>query len=358
MTISRNSTVLDPKAVLDSKIEKGDHSIPSIVKSKEDIVENVLRPQFLADYVGQDRIKDNLKIYIEAAKNRKEPLEHLLFYGPPGLGKTTLANIIANEMGVSIKTTSGPAIQKSGDLASLLSNIKEGDVIFIDEIHRLKTNMEEILYSAMEDYALDLVIGQGPGTRSMRLQLPKFTLIGATTKFGSLSSPLRDRFGDVMKLQFYSPEDMRTILKRSAKILEIACDEDSLKEIAHCSRATPRIANRLLKRIRDFAEVKHESKITLPTTQIALKALGVDVYGLDHTDREILETIIHKFNGGPVGLSTLAAATAEEKETIEEVYEPYLLQIGFLQRSPRGRIVTPQAYEYLGLQNKMAKSLF
>lgn len=340
-----SSSPVDPHLV----DEKGENGTPASSGSKEDLMENILRPRFLSEYIGQSKIKKNLKIYIEAAKKRKEPLEHLLFYGPPGLGKTTLANIIANEMGVSIKTTSGPAIQKSGDLASMLSSLKEGDVLFIDEIHRLKTNMEEILYSAMEDYALDLVIGKGPGARSMRLKLPKFTLIGATTKAGSLSSPLRDRFGDIAKLQFYAPEEMREIIKRSAKIFEYEIDADSLDEIAFCSRATPRIANRLLKRIRDFASIKEEDTITKETTKEALEAIGVDRFGLDHTDREILETIIHKFAGGPVGLSTLAASTAEETETIEDVYEPYLLQIGFIQRSPRGRIATALAYEYFGI---------
>ena len=341
MAIQRNSTVVDSQSENDDNNQKS---------SSKNIIENILRPQSLAEYVGQKKIKHNLHIFIQAAKKRKEALEHILFYGPPGLGKTTLANIIAYEMGVNIKTTSGPAIQKSGDLAALLSNIKEGDIIFIDEIHRLKTNMEEILYSAMEDYAIDLVMGQGPGSRIMRLQIPKFTLIGATTKAGTLSAPLRDRFGEIFKLQFYEADEMQQIIQRSSQILDVSADDKAFLEIAKCSRATPRIANRLLKRIRDFAEVKHESFISYEISKQALISLGVDTYGLDETDREILKTIIHTFAGGPVGLSTLAASTAEEKETIEEVYEPYLLQIGFITRSPRGRIATKKAYDYLGIK--------
>jgi holliday junction DNA helicase RuvB len=342
MAIQRNSTVVDHTSENDENNKKS---------SSKDIIENILRPQSLDEYVGQKKIKHNLHIFIQAAKNRKEALEHILFYGPPGLGKTTLANIIAYEMGVSIKTTSGPAIQKSGDLAALLSNIKEGDIIFIDEIHRLKTNMEEILYSAMEDYAIDLVMGQGPGSRIMRLKIPKFTLIGATTKAGTLSAPLRDRFGEIFKLQFYEADEMQQIIQRSAQILDVSADQKAFLEIAKCSRATPRIANRLLKRIRDFAEVKHESFISYEISKEALVSLGVDTHGLDETDREILKTIIHTFSGGPVGLSTLAASTAEEKETIEEVYEPYLLQRGFITRSPRGRVATKKAYDYLGIES-------
>ena len=350
MAIKRNSPIVDP-----NDVQKGGNNTVNTAKSKEEVTENILRPKTLKDYVGQTQVKKNLDIYIQAAKKRKEPLEHLLFYGPPGLGKTTLANIIANEMGVNIKTTSGPAIEKAGDLASILSNIKEGDILFIDEIHRLKTTMEEILYSAMEDYALDIIIGKGAGARSMRINLPKFTLIGATTKYGSLSAPLRDRFGDIIKLKFYSPDEMRDILKRSSHILEIQAEDDALKEIAFCSRATPRIGNRLIKRIRDFASIQGEKVITKAHAMEGLGALGVDKYGLDHTDREIMETIIQKFDGGPVGLSTLAAATAEEKETIEDVYEPYLLQIGFLKRSPRGRVATSQAYEYFGLNTPQSQ---
>ncbi len=343
MVIKRKSNTVNPKNEIDDDT-KGN------IKNKDEFIENMLRPKFLKDYVGQAQIKSNLKVFIQASKKRKEPLEHLLFYGPPGLGKTTLANIIAHEMGVNIKTTSGPAIEKSGDLASILSNLKEGDVLFIDEIHRLKTNMEEILYSAMEDYMLDIVVGKGPGARSMRLKLPKFTLIGATTKIGSLSAPLRDRFGETTKLQFYSPEEIKQILIRSSHILEFSLDDESLEKIAFSSRSTPRIANRLLKRVRDFMEVKHEDHSSKYVTEEALEALGVDKLGLDNTDREILETIIHKFSGGPVGLSTLAASIAEERETIEEVYEPYLLQIGFIKRSPKGRIATQNAYEHLGLK--------
>lgn len=341
MAIERNSKrIVSPQEI---------NNNPNKSASKEDFAENILRPKILGEYIGQEQLKSNLQIYIEAAKKRKECLEHLLFYGPPGLGKTTLANIIANEMGVSIKTSSGPVLEKAGDLASILSNIKEGDILFIDEIHRLKTNMEEILYSAMEDYALDLVMGKGPGARSMRIKLPKFTLIGATTKYGSLSAPLRDRFGEISKLNFYSTKEMEEIIKRAAKILDIKIKPDALEIIAKSARATPRISNRLLKRIRDFADVKHENTISADIANEALAAMGVDPIGLDHTDRDLLSTIINKFEGGPVGLSTLAAATAEEKETIEEVYEPYLLQIGFIKRSTRGRVVTPKAYRHLNI---------
>lgn len=318
--------------------------------NKEEYIENILRPRTLIEYVGQEQVKKNLKIYISAAKKRKEPLEHLLFYGPPGLGKTTLASIIANEMGVSIKTTSGPALEKTGDIATLLSHIKEGDILFIDEIHRLKTTMEEMLYSAMEDFAFDIVLGKGPSARTMRMKLPKFTLIGATTKFGSLSSPLRDRFGDTIKLSFYNESEMEQIIDRASKILEIKIESSALNKIAKCARSTPRIANRLLKRIRDFAHFQDEKIINKSLVAESLKALGIDYLGLDHTDRDLLMAIIQKFEGGPVGLSTLAAATAEEKETIEDVYEPYLLQIGFLKRSPRGRVVTQKTYQHFGIE--------
>ena len=342
MSIKRNSQILDP--------QKGENSKKELGQSKENFIENLLRPKFLSDYIGQSQIKKNLNIFMQAAKNRKETIEHLLFYGPPGLGKTTLSNVIANEMDVNIKTTSGPAIEKSGDLASIISNLKEGDILFIDEIHRLKTNMEEILYSAMEDYVLDLVVGKGPGARSMRIKIPNFTLIGATTKIGSLSSPLRDRFGNIMKLKFYSTQEMEEIIKRSAKLLNMKIQNEALTQIAKSARSTPRIANRLLKSIRDFAEVKNEKNISKNIVEDTFNSLGVDQLGLDDTDREVLETIIHKFDGGPVGISTLAAATAEEKETIEEVYEPYLLQLGFIKRSPRGRIVTKLAYQYFGIK--------
>jgi len=309
-----------------------------------------LRPRTLSEYVGQVDIKKNLEVAMKAAKKRNEPIEHILLYGPPGLGKTTLAYIIAREMGVNIKTTSGPAIEKQGDLASILSNLEENDILFIDEIHRIKTQVEEILYSAMEDYALDIIIGKGPATRSMRINLPKFTLIGATTKAGSLSSPLRDRFGHIYKLDFYTESEMESIIRRSAKILEIEIDEQAVKEVARCSRKTPRIANRLLKRIRDFAEVENIKKINLELAKKSLKTIGVDIVGLDRTDRKILLTIIEKFNGGPVGVNTIAAATSEEIETIEDVYEPYLMQIGFLDRTTRGRVVTPNAYAHLKIE--------
>jgi len=320
-----------------------------------------LRPRTLQEYVGQANIKMNLEIAFKAAKKRGEPVEHVLLYGPPGLGKTTLANIVAREMGVSIKTTSGPAIEKQGDLASILSNLEENDILFIDEIHRIKTQIEEILYSAMEDYALDIIIGKGPATRSMRISLPKFTLIGATTKAGSLSSPLRDRFGHIYKLDFYTTEEIESIIKRSAAILNINIQEEAVKEIAKCSRRTPRIANRLLKRVRDFAVVEDKNVIDLELTKRSLKTIGVDVLGLDQTDRKILLTIIEKFNGGPVGLNTIAAATAEETETIEDLYEPYLMQIGFLDRTNRGRMATPNAYAHLKIEyieNINQKNLF
>lgn len=306
-----------------------------------------LRPKTLGEYIGQADVKMNLDVSMKAARKRKEPLEHVLLYGPPGLGKTTLANILASEMGVSIKTTSGPAIEKQGDLASILTNLKENDILFIDEIHRLKTQIEEILYSAMEDYALDIIIGKGPAARSMRLDLPRFTLIGATTKIGTLSAPLRDRFGHVYKLDFYSEAEIQQILKRSAGLLKMEVEDNALTEIAKCSRRTPRIANRLLKRVRDFATVEDVNSIDLKFTQKCLAIMGVDILGLDKTDRQILMTIIEKFQGGPVGVSAIAAATSEETETIEDLYEPYLLQIGFLDRTKRGRVVTENAYLHL-----------
>lgn len=309
-----------------------------------------LRPKTFGEYIGQADAKMNLGVSMKAAKKRKEPLEHVLFYGPPGLGKTTLANILAGEMGVSIKTTSGPAIEKQGDLASILTNLKENDILFIDEIHRLKTQIEEILYSAMEDYALDIIIGKGPAARSMRLDLPRFTLIGATTRIGSLSAPLRDRFGHIFKLDFYSDEEIQQILRRSAGLLGIKIDDQALAEIAKSSRKTPRIANRLLKRVRDFATVEDISPVSLKFTQKCLGTMGVDMLGLDKTDRQILMTIIEKFQGGPVGVNAIAAATSEETETIEDLYEPYLLQIGFLDRTRQGRVVTENAYLHLDIR--------
>ncbi len=338
-----------------------------IISAKEGIQDQqldlALRPKTLKEYVGQEDVKMNLKVAIEAARMRKEPIEHVLLYGPPGLGKTTLANILAREMGVNIKTTSGPAIEKQGDLASILTNLQENDILFIDEIHRLKTQIEEILYSAMEDYALDIIMGKGPAARSMRLELPRFTLIGATTKVGSLSAPLRGRFGHIYKLDFYTDGEIQTIVKRSSSLLNVDIEAAGMGEIARSARKTPRIANRLLKRIRDFATVEGVKKIDVTFAKKCLKTMGVDVLGLDKTDRQILLTIIQKFNGGPVGINALAAATSEEIETIEDLYEPYLLQIGFLDRTQRGRLATENAYLHLNLdypenQKKEQKNLF
>lgn len=312
-------------------------------------VENCLRPKTLEEYVGQEKAKSNLKVYIESAKLRGEALDHVLLYGPPGLGKTTLSSIIANEMGVNIRTTSGPAIEKQGDLAAILTNLAEGDVLFIDEIHRLSRAVEEILYPAMEDYALDIIIGKGPSARSIRLPIPRFTLIGATTRAGQLTTPLRDRFGVLLKLELYSPEELATIVKRSASILEISITDDGAVAIASRSRGTPRIANRLLKRVRDFALVKGDGTITSEIARYALEALEIDELGLDNIDRRMLEAIIKFYNGGPVGLDTLASTIGEEAITIEDVYEPYLMQIGFLARTPRGRCATRLAYDHLGI---------
>ncbi len=311
--------------------------------------ETTLRPQTLDDYIGQKKVKENLSIFIKAAKLRNDPLDHVLFYGPPGLGKTTLAGIIANELGVDIKITSGPAIERAGDLAAILTNLNENDVLFIDEIHRLNRSVEEVLYSAMEDFALDIIIGKGPSARSIRLDLSKFTLIGATTRAGSLSAPLRDRFGVMGKFEMYTEDELAEIIKRSAGIIGVEADDDSILEMAKRSRGTPRVANRILKRIRDFSQVQGSGKITLDITKEGLAALDIDSMGLERLDREILMAIIERFNGGPVGIDTIAASIGEERVTIEEAYEPYLLQIGFLSRTQKGRMVTPLAYKHLGL---------
>ena len=322
---------------------------PSLQNQSEEIIETSLRPKFLNEYIGQNKVKDSIKIYIEAAKKRNEPLDHVLLYGPPGLGKTTLSNIIANEMNSNIKITSGPAIEKPGDLAALLTNLSENDVLFIDEIHRLNKSVEEILYPALEDYSLDIIIGKGPSARSIRLDLPKFTLIGATTKAGSLTTPLRDRFGIISRLELYNTEDLTTIVKRSADILKVAIDNEGAVEIARRSRGTPRIANRLLKRVRDYASVLGDGGITKEIAKIALNRLDIDDLGLDEIDRKLLKTIIVNYAGGPVGLEAIAVTIGEETETIEDVYEPYLIQLGFLVRTPRGREVTPLAYKHLGI---------
>lgn len=316
---------------------------------EEDVrIENHLRPQLLEDYIGQAKAKEMLKIYIEAAKARGEALDHLLFYGPPGLGKTTLAGIIANEMNVNMKITSGPAIEKPGEMAAILNNLQEGDILFVDEIHRLNRQVEEVLYPAMEDYAIDIMIGKGASARSIRLDLPKFTLVGATTRAGLLSAPLRDRFGVMHHLEFYTHEELQTIIIRSAQVLGVEIDEKGAAEIAKRSRGTPRLANRLLKRVRDFAQVKYDGRITYDVACFALNLLEVDQYGLDKIDRRILQTMIVNFQGGPVGLETLAAAIGEDSGTLEDVYEPYLLQNGFLNRTPRGRMASALAYKHLG----------
>lgn len=328
---------------LDDRIISGD------MQNEDSFQETSIRPRILDEYIGQTKVKENLKIYIEAARERREALDHVLLYGPPGLGKTTLANIIANEMDVNIHITSGPAIEKQGDLAAILTNLSEHDVLFIDEIHRLSHTVEEILYPAMEDYAVDIILGKGPSARSIRLDLPKFTLVGATTKAGSMTGPLRDRFGVISRLELYTKEDLVTIVKRSAGILGVKIDEQGAAQIASRSRGTPRIANRLLKRVRDFAQVMSDGVITGEIADNALTRIEVDKIGLDSTDRNVITTMIKTFGGGPVGLDTLAATTGEDANTIEDVYEPYLLQLGFINRTPRGRVVTKLAYEHFGI---------
>ncbi len=327
----------------------GNRIITTEIIEEDYKIENSLRPKLLKDYIGQSKAKSNLKIYIEAAKQREESLDHVLFYGPPGLGKTTLAGIIANEMDVNLKITSGPAIEKPGEMAAILNNLQDGDILFVDEIHRLNRQVEEVLYPAMEDFAIDIVIGKGASARSIRLDLPKFTLVGATTRAGMLTAPLRDRFGVVHRLEFYTIDELTEIIKRSAAVFQVGIDLEGAKELARRSRGTPRLANRLLKRVRDFAQVKYDGDITKEVADFALDLLEVDKLGLDNLDREILVTMIDKFAGGPVGLDTLAAAIGEDAGTIEDVYEPYLIQNGLLQRTPRGRLVTDLAYKHLAL---------
>lgn len=324
--------------------------ISAVEQSSDKVLDLTLRPQNLQDYIGQTQVKANLDIVLQAAKGRSEPLDHVLLYGPPGLGKTTLAYIIAREMGAGIKVTSGPAITKAGDLAAVITNLQPGDVLFIDEIHRLNKTIEEILYPAMEDFALDIILGKGPSAQILRLDLPKFTLIGATTRYNLLSSPLRDRFGMTFRLDFYSPEELADILKRSANILGVQIVPEARKEIADRSRATPRIANRILKRVRDYAQVKSDGNVSIDLTKKSLDLMAIDKYGLDDLDRRLLKTLIENFKGGPVGLNTLAAAIQEEAGTIEEIFEPYLMQLGFLARTAKGRVATQRAYEYFGLK--------
>lgn len=327
-------------------------TIETMVTEEDLKIEGSLRPQVLSDYIGQEKVKENLKIYIEAAKRRGDALDHVLFYGPPGLGKTTLASIIANEMNVNIKTTSGPAIEKPGEMAAILNNLQEGDLLFVDEIHRLSRQVEEVLYPAMEDYSIDILIGKGASARSIRLDLPKFTLVGATTRAGMLTAPLRDRFGVIHRLEFYTVDELSTIIMHSAEVLNIKIEKAGAYEMARRSRGTPRLANRILKRVRDFAEVKYDGIITEEVARTALNLMDVDPMGLDHIDRNLLRIMIEKFAGGPVGLDTLAAATGEDAGTIEDVYEPYLLKNGFLQRTPRGRVATEFAYHHIGIPLK------
>jgi len=326
------------------------------LENEEKRIEAHLRPALLTEYVGQNQIKENLQIYIEAAKKRGEVLDHVIFYGPPGLGKTTLANIIAREMGVNIKATSGPAIEKPGDLAAILSNLSEGDIFFIDEIHRLHPTVEEVLYPAMEDYQIDIIIGQGPSARTLKLSVPKFTLIGATTRAGLLTSPLRDRFGVINRLEFYNPEELQKIVLRSAGIFNLSIDKDAALEIANRSRGTPRIANRILRRVRDFAEVMSDGRVDCPVAREALSRMDIDIAGLDTMDRKLLLLILEKFGGGPVGVETLASALGEEKETLEEVFEPYLLQSGFLDKTARGRMATEQSFNHFGKKHPQGKA--
>lgn len=328
----------------------GRRIISTEIMTEEAGLESSLRPETLDEYIGQAKVKDNLKVYIEAAKARKEPLDHVLFYGPPGLGKTTLAGIIAKEMGVNLKVTSGPAIERPGDMAAILNNLMTGDLLFVDEIHRLNRQVEEVLYPAMEDFALDIMIGKGTSARSMRLELPKFTLVGATTRAGLLTAPLRDRFGVVSKMEFYTVDELKTIIIRSAKVLGVEIEEDGAYELARRSRGTPRLANRLLKRVRDFAQVKYDGRITKEVADFSLDLLDVDKSGLDRNDRQIIQIIIEKFKGGPAGIESIAASLGEDAGTLEDVYEPYLIQNGYILRTPRGRVVSEEGYRHLGLK--------